>query len=228
MELSFFNHGFKCDTCDKDTTLPYSSQECSWTCDSCMTYRCFACNPILDHNLPILPDYPIPTCKNKHDMEIVDYCSRYICKACGDKTERDDHWQCPKCEEHICTLCKPLPLNHLVMQFHDIELPPEFHPKPMLRTIAEPEPVFQANDPPIHPFTNPFETPASIHPNSDRPKCSNHHDMFVSDEVRFTCDLCEHEAEYIDHWRCWRCDEDFCAQCKPIPASFKEEDIELQ
>ena len=161
-------------------------------------------------------------------MEIVDYCSRYICKPCGDKTERDDHWQCPKCEEHICTLCKPLPLNHLVMQFHDIELPPEFHPKPMLRTIAKPEPVFQDNDPPIHPFTNPFETPASIHPNSDRPKCSNHHDMFVSDEVRFTCDLCEHEAEYIDHWRCWRCDEDFCAQCHLIPASIKKEDIELR
>ena len=148
-------------------------------------------------------------------MEIADYGVLYTCHLCEEKNEKDDHWQCPKCTEHICTMCKELPLNFVVLQFHNFELPADYQPKSVLRTLSESTPIPPSSVTPINPSSLLLDTPDTSKP--QRPKCVNEHNMYVTDELRFTCDLCDDGAEYIDHWRCWRCDFDFCAQCYPIP-----------
>ena len=64
MELGFKNDGFICDTCEKDLSLPESSQECFWHCHKCSHDSCFDCYPISQHNIPTQDEYHIPTCKN--------------------------------------------------------------------------------------------------------------------------------------------------------------------
>ena len=226
MDLGFKNDGFTCDTCEKDLPLLDSSQGCFWHCNKCNHDSCFDCYPISQHNVPSPDEYKIPICENNHDMEIADYGVLYTCHLCEEKNERDDHWQCPKCTEHICTMCKELPLNFVVLQFHNFELPPDYQPKSVLRTLSESTPIPPSSVTPINPSSLLLDTPDTSKP--QRPKCVNEHDMYVTDELRFTCDLCDDGAEYIDHWRCWRCDFDFCAQCYPIPTSIREKDIELR
>ena len=123
-------------------------------------------------------------------------------------------------------MCKELPLNFVVLHFHNFELPPDYQPKSVLRTLSESTPIPPSSVTPINPSSLLLDTPDTSKP--QRPKCVNEHDMYVTDELRFTCDLCDDGAEYIDHWRCWRCDFDFCAQCYPIPSSIKEKDLELR
>ena len=159
-------------------------------------------------------------------MEIADYGVLYTCHLCEEKNGKDDHWQCPKCTEHICTMCKELPLNFVVLQFHNFELPPDYRPKSILRTISECTSIPPSSATSTNPSSLLLDTPDTSKP--QRPKCLKEHDMHVTDELRFTCDLCDDTAEYIDHWRCWRCDLDFCAPCYPIPTSIREKNTELR